>query len=96
MFNLTGCSLLPGHRNSLIKYRNNINIEIIKNYSKAISRDPYNFLFYLERGRAKDEYGDFIGAINDFNYAFKINPDYRILFHRANTKYKYGDFNGAV
>ena len=73
LLNLTGCSLSFGRKNlSTDKSNNNINREIIKNYSKGLSREPNNFFFYLERGRAKHEYGDFKGAINDFNYAFKI------------------------
>ncbi len=40
------------------KLNNNHNIEIINNYSMAIKRDPHNFLFYLERGRANHDYGD--------------------------------------
>ena len=75
---------------------NNIKLEIIKNFSRAISRHPNNYFFYLERGRAKDEYGDFKGAIEDFNKTFKINPDQRVIFFRANSKYKYGDFKGAI
>ena len=96
MLNLTGCSLYFGRKNYLTEKRNNINLEIIKNFSKAISRDPNNSTFYLERGRAKNEYGDFKGAIKDFNKSFKISPELRVIFYRANSKYKYGDFKGAI
>ena len=97
LLNLTGCSLSFGRKNSIEdKSNNSINLEIIKNYSKAISREPNNFFFYLERGRAKHEYGDFKGAIKDFNYSFKINPDLKVIFYRANSKYEYGDFKGAI
>ena len=67
LFNLTGCSLSFGQKKSLTEITNNniINLEIIKNYSRAISREPNNFFFYLERGRAKHEFGDFKGAIRD-------------------------------
>ena len=37
---------------------------------KCLKRDPNNYFFYLERGRAKDEYGDFKGAIEDLQKAF--------------------------
>ena len=72
------------------------NIEIIKNYSKEILREPNNFFFYLERGRAKYEYGDFKGAIKDYNNSFKIKPDLKVIFYKANSKFKYGDFKGAI
>ena len=85
---LTGCSLTYGRKNSLTDKNNNFNLEIIQNYSKAILRDPNNFNFYFERGRAKHEYGDFKGAIKDFNYSFKIKPDLKVIFYRANSKYK--------
>ena len=94
--NLTGCSLTFGLKNSFPKKYDELNHEIIENFSRAISRDPNNFFFYLERGKAKHENGDFKGAIKDFNYSFKINPDLRAIFHKANSKYKYGDFEGAI
>ena len=72
LLNLTGCYVSFGRKNSSTDKSNNINLEIIKNYSKAISREPNNFFFYLERGRAKNEYGDFKGAIKDFNHSYKI------------------------
>ena len=60
LLNLVGCSkrfklkiwdLFFSKNSSTNKKNNNINSEIIKNYSKAISREPNNFFFYLERGR---------------------------------------------
>ena len=96
MLNLTGCSLYFGQESYLTEKRKNINLEIIKNFSKAILRDPNNPTFYLERGRAKNEYGDFKGAIKDFNKSFKISPELKIIFYKANSKYKYGDFKGAI
>ena len=82
LLNLTGCSLSNGWKNSFKDNSNNINLEIIANYSKAISRDPNNSFFYFERGKAKHEYGDFNGAIKDFDYSFKINPDPIVIFIR--------------
>ena len=93
---LTGCSLSYGRKNSLTVKNNNFNLEIIQNYSKAISRDPNNFNFYLERGKAKHEYGDYKGAIKDFNNSFKIKQDLKVNFYKANSKYKYGKYKGAI
>ena len=96
LLNLTSCSLSFGRKDSLREKSNNINLEIVNNYSKAILREPNNFFFYLERGRAKHEYGDFKGAIKDFNSSFKIKPDLKVIFYKANSKFKYGDYKGAI
>ena len=94
--NLTSCSTSYEGGNSLEKKYNNLNREIINNYSKAITKYPNNFYFYLERGKARQDYGDFKGAIDDFHNAFKINPDKRFLFYKANAKFDYGDYQGAI
>ena len=96
LFNISGCSFSYQGRNSLKVKNNNINREIIENYSKAILKDPKNSYFFLERGRTKHEYGDFVGAIKDFNNSFKINPDIKVIFFRGNSKFYYGDFIGAI
>ena len=69
----SGCSLLYKDENSSKELNNKYNREIIINYSKAISKIPDNFLFYLERGRAKHDFGDYVGAIMDFNASLSIN-----------------------
>ena len=92
----SGCSHLNKREKSSKEKFNEINLEIIANYSKAISKDPNNELFYLERGKAKYEYGDFKGAIKDFDNSFKINYNMKILFYRANAKFDFGDHNGAI
>ena len=91
----TGCFVLHENKN-LQKELNNLNREIISNFTIALLKDPDNFLFYLERGKAKHAYGDYIGAIQDFNNSFKINPDIKVIFHIANSKYAYGDHKGAI
>ena len=83
-------------QNSSKEKFNDINLEIIANYSNAILENPNNELFYLERGKAKYEYGDFLGAIKDFDNSFKINPNMKVLFYRANAKFDFGDHNGAI
>ena len=49
----SGCSHFNKSQNSSNEKFNDINLEIIANYSKAILEDPNNELFYLERGKAK-------------------------------------------
>jgi len=94
--NFTGCSISYKGENNLEKKDTNISREIIDNFSKAIANYPNNFYFYLERGKARQDYGDFKGAIDDFYNAFKINPDKRYLFYAANSKFDYGDYEGAI
>ena len=97
LINLTGCSFSFGQKNSLIKKSNNINLEIIKNYSKAISKDPNNFTFYLERGRAKHEYGDFKGAIKDYEN-LNIFEEYKdqIFYNLASAQLLNFDYQNAI
>jgi len=46
LLNITSCSLFFERKNSLTdKSNNNINLEIVKNYSEAISREPNNFFY---------------------------------------------------
>ena len=93
---ISGCSFIY-RSNSLSKEQSNkYNREIISNFSKAILKDPYNPLFYLERGMAKHDYGDYIGAINDFNISLGFKKDKKVIFNRANSKYAYGDHKGAI
>ena len=82
--------------NSSKEPNNKFNREIISNYSKAISKIPDNSLFYLERGRAKHDYGDYAGAIKDFKYSLSLNPDLKVIFYIANSKYAEGDHKGAI
>ena len=92
----TSCSTIYEEKNAIEKKYNNFNREIINNYTKAISKNPDNFFFYLERGKVKQDFGDFKGAIDDFNNAFRINPDKRFLLYRANAKFDFGDYDGAI
>ena len=52
--------------------------------------------FYFERGIAKHDYGDYFGAIKDFNDSLRLNPNPKVIFNRANSKYALGDYKGAI
>ena len=56
LFNITGCSFIYSDKYSSKEKYNEISREIIKNFSIAISKDPNNYFFYLERGKAKHDY----------------------------------------
>ena len=94
ILNITGC--FNKKTNFTNEQTNKINREIISNYNKAISKDPGNFNFYVERGKAKHDFGDFIGAIDDYDYSTKLNTNNIINFYKAKAKFSYGDFNGAI
>ena len=92
---ISGCAFFE-NKDQIKKLNNNDFREIINNFSMAIKRNSQNFSFYLERGRARHAYGDFMGAIIDFNYSLRLNPNPKIIFYKANSKYAYGDFKGAI
>ena len=92
----SGCSIFYENENLSKKLNNKLNREIIRNYSKALSKNPDNYLFYYERGRAKHDYHDYVGAIKDFNNSLNLNPDKKVLFDIANSKFAYGDHKGAI
>ena len=94
--NISSCSFLDEREKLPKEKKDLIERELIINFSKAIKKNPNNFFFYFERGKAKQNYGDFKGAINDFNYALKLNPDNKFIFYRANAKFDYGDYKGAI
>ena len=92
----SGCSYFYEFKNSSKELNNKYNREIISNFSKAISKNPENSLFYTERGRAKHDYEDYVGAIKDFNDSLSLNPNKDVIFYMANSKYAYGDYKGAI
>ena len=94
---VSGCSFFYENKYHRTKKLNNrLNREIISNYSKALTKKPDTFLFYFERGIAKHDYGDYFGAIKDFNNSLRLNPNPKVIFSRANSKYAYGDYEGAI
>ena len=95
VLNITACSISNKEKNTQ-KTHKDYHKEMVNIYSKAITNYPNNFYFHLERGKARQDLGDFKGAIDDFNHSLAINPNKRFLFYRANAKFDYGDYGGAI
>ncbi len=52
---------------------------------------------FFNRGNAKDESGDYQGAIADFTRAIEIDPqDAAAYYNRGNAKDELGDYQGAI
>ena len=92
----SSCSNLSITKEATITNKIKQQKEVIKSYSQEILKDPKNEKLIFDRGISKYEYGDYKGAINDFNKAFQISNDDGILYLRAITKVEYGDYEGAV
>ena len=67
---ISSCSNLLTTKEANITDEINYQKELIKSYSQEILKDPKNENLIFDRGIAKYEYGDYKGAINDFNKAF--------------------------
>jgi tetratricopeptide (TPR) repeat protein/S1-C subfamily serine protease len=68
----------------------------IKIYDEMIREQPEAYS-YSNRGYDKLNLGDKQGAINDFDRAIKLNPNYSIAYsNRGNAKSKIGDKQGAI
>ncbi|MDM3850523.1 MAG: tetratricopeptide repeat protein [Aphanizomenon gracile PMC627.10] len=64
--------------------------------NKAIELSP-RAAFYNNRGNVRDELGDKQGAIDDYNQAIKINPNYAdAYYNRGNVRDDLGDKQGAI
>ena len=69
--------------------------EKIKLYTEAISLEPNNLDFYFYRAIAKNDNGDYSGAIVDYSKIIVEEPDADTYFNRGNSRYSLKDFTGA-
>ena len=71
-----------------------INIAKVKS---GDTQNPQDASTYNNRGAAKDDLGNYQGAIADYNKAIEINPQYAgAYYNRGNTKYELKDYQGAI
>ena len=69
--------------------------EKIKFFNQVIELEPKNLDAYFNRALAKNEIGDFNGAILDYTKIIFYNPDGDSYYNRGNSKYSLEDFEGA-
>jgi len=70
--------------------------EKIDLFSQAIELEPKHLDAYFQRAVAKDNIGDYHGAILDYTKVLFYEPDADSYYNRGNSKYKLSDFVGAI
>ena len=75
--------------------RTNILKEKIELLNKVIDLEPNNLDAYFHRGLAKNDSGDYHGAIVDYSKIIVKEPDADTYFNRGNSRYNLEDFTGA-
>lgn len=69
--------------------------EKIKLLTEVISEEPKNLDAYFYRAIAKNDLGDYRGAIVDYSKIIVDYPDADTYFNRGNSRYSLKDFTGA-
>ncbi len=64
-------------------------------YSQVIALEPDNLDAYFYRAIAKNDLGDFSGAIVDYSRIILVKPDADTYYNRGNSRYSLKDFVGA-
>lgn len=69
--------------------------EKIELLNQVIDLEPNNLDAYFHRGLAKNDSGDYHGAIVDYSKIIVQEPDADTYFNRGNSRYNLDDFTGA-
>jgi tetratricopeptide (TPR) repeat protein len=69
--------------------------EKVELFTKIIELEPKNFDAYFYRAIAKNDLGDYYGAITDYSKIIVYEPDADIYYNRGNSKYSIQDYDGA-
>ena len=64
-------------------------------YTQAITLEPDNLDYYFYRAIAKNDMGDYSGAIVDYSKIIVEEPDADTYFNRGNSRYSLKDLKGA-
>ncbi len=80
-------------------YRKAVNSEDLNKkielFSQVIKLNPKNLDAYFYRAIAKDEKGDYTGAIVDYSKIIIEDPDADTYLNRGNSRFNIGDFEAA-
>ena len=63
--------------------------------NQVINLEPNNLDAYFFRGLAKNNIGDFLGAIVDYSKIILIKPDADTFYNRGNSRYSLKNYMGA-
>lgn len=69
--------------------------EKIELLTQVIALEPKHYDAYFHRGIAKNDIGDYFGAIMDYSKIIVFNPDPNSYFNRGNSKFSLQDYEGA-
>lgn len=69
--------------------------EKVSLYSAVIALEPDNLDAYFYRAIAKNDLGDYSGAIVDYSKIILKKPDADTYYNRGNSRYSLKDFDGA-
>ncbi|MBA4445129.1 tetratricopeptide repeat protein [Cylindrospermopsis raciborskii CS-506_C] len=70
--------------------------EAIQVMDQAILLNPHHG-FYINRGAARRELGDYKGAIDDYTQAIEISPELAsVYYERGGARRELGDYKGAI
>lgn len=69
--------------------------EKIELFTKVIELEPKNLDAYFYRGIAKNDLGDYSGAIVDYSKIIVLQPDADTYYNRGNSRYSLKDLVGA-
>ncbi|WP_345007088.1 tetratricopeptide repeat protein [Snuella lapsa] len=69
--------------------------EKIELFNQVINLEPKNLNAYFYRGIAKNDLGDYSGAIVDYSKILVYKPDADTYFNRGNSRYSLKDYEGA-
>lgn len=80
------------YRKALRSTESNEKISLL---SEVIKLEPKNLDAYFQRGLAKNDAGDYYGAIVDYSKIIVEQPDADTYYNRGNSRYSIKDFAGA-
>jgi tetratricopeptide (TPR) repeat protein len=86
-----------GQANKLFRQASNTTDlnEKIELYTQIIELEPENLDAYFYRALAKNDLGDYSGAIVDYSKIIVLEPDADTYYNRGNSRYSLKDYDGA-